>query len=201
MSTELEIINAMLAAVGSNGVTSTVGRHPALIKAQPILTRTNAQVQNYGHWFNTDRGLTLLPDAQDEFVIPQQTLRCDTSNKKLPYVRRGRRMYDPNKQTYRLEEASLDVDVVIQLDYELLPFAAWDLIRAKAVWQMLIAAEADQITLQAAKEDVTETERFFQRERRSQADTSLRDNPEYAYIISGLPKSRGRSTNPQYIGG
>lgn len=201
MSTELDIINAMLAAVGSNGVTSTVGRHPALIKALPILNRTNSQLQNYGHWFNTDKGLTLTADAQGEFVVPQTTLRADTTDKALPYVRRGRRMYDPENHTYKLDETSLDIDVVIQLDYEYLPFAAWDAIRAKAVWHMLIAAEADQITLQAAKADVDETKNFFERERRSQADTSLRDNPDYAYMMAGLPRMHARSTNPKYLGG
>ena len=201
MSTELDIINAMLAAVGSNGVTSTVGRHPALIKALPILNRTNTQLQNYGHWFNTDKGLTLTADAEGEFIVPQTTLRADTTNKSLPYVRRGRRMYDPIKHTYKLDETSLDIDVVIQLDYEYLPFAAWDVIRAKSVWQMLISAEADQITLGAAQEDVKETKLFFERERRSQADTSLRDNPDYAYMMAGLPRAHARSTNPKYLGG
>lgn len=201
MSTELDIINAMLAAVGSNGVTSTVGRHPALIKALPILNRTNTQLQNYGHWFNTDKGLTLTADAEGEFVVPQTTLRADTTDKSLPYVRRGRRMYDPKNHTYKLDETSLDIDVVIQLDYEYLPFAAWDVIRAKAVWQMLISAEADQITLGAAQEDVKETKLFFERERRSQADTSLRDNPDYAYMMAGLPRMHSSSTNPKYLGG
>ena len=201
MSTELELINAMLAAVGSNGVTSTVGRHPALIKALPILNRTNTQLQTYGHWFNTDKGLTLRPDASGEFIVPQTTLRADTTNKALPYVRRGRRMYDPHNQTYDLAETTLDIDVVLQLDYNMLPFSAWDAIRAKAVWHMLISAEADQITLQAAKDDVTETKMFFERERRSQYDTTLRDNPEYAYIMAGLPRSQSRSSNPRFLGG
>lgn len=201
MSTELEIINAMLAAVGSNGVTSTVGRHPALIKALPILNRTNTQLQNYGHWFNTDKGLTLTADAEGEFVVPQTTLRADTTDRSSPYVRRGRRMYDPHNHTYKINETSIDIDVVIQLDYEYLPFAAWDTIRAKAVWHMLISAEADQITLQAAKDDVDETQRFFDRERRSQSDTSLRNNPNYAYIMAGMPRVHSRSTNPKYLGG
>lgn len=201
MSTELDIINAMLAAVGSNGVTSTVGRHPALIKALPILNRTNTQLQNYGHWFNTDKGLTLTADAEGEFVVPQTTLRADTTIKSLPYVRRGRRMYDPKNHTYKLDETSLDIDVVIQLDYEYLPFAAWDVIRAKSVWHMLIAAEADQITLNAAADDVKETKLFFDRERRSQSDTSLRNNPAYARIMAGMPRMHARSTNPKYLGG
>lgn len=110
-------------------------------------------------------------------------------------------MYDPVKHTYKLDVTSLDIDVVIELDYEYLPFAAWDVIRAKSVWQMLISAEADQITLQAAKQDVEDTQGFFDRERRSQADTNLRDNPNYAYMLAGLPRMRSRATNPARLGG
>lgn len=199
--TELEIINAMLAAVGSNGVSSTVGRHPALMKAQPILDRVNKTVQNQGHWFNTEKGLTLQATVDGEIYVPQATLKCDTTTRSLRYVRRGRRMYDPENQTYVLDVTSLDVDVVILLDYDLLPFAASDYIRAKAVFNMLTNAEADQITLQAASKDLEETKEEFNRERRNQRDTSLMDNPDFAFIMGGLPRMQARSTNPKFIGG
>lgn len=199
--TELEIINAMLAAVGSNGVSSTVGRHPALMKAQPILNRVNKTVQNQGHWFNTEKGLTLHATTDGEIYVPQTTLKCDTTVRSLRYVRRGRRMYDPENQTYVLDVSSLDVDVVIELDYALMPYAATDYIRAKAVFAMLTNAEADQITLQAAKQDMDDTKEEFNRERRNQQDTSLMDNPDFAFIMGGLPKMHARSTNPKYIGG
>lgn len=201
MSTELEIINAMLASVGSNGVTSTVGRHPGLIKAQPILNRINKTVQNRGHWFNTDIGLKLTPNQDSEFVVPQNTLKADCTTKSLPYVRRGRRMYDPENQTYKLDETELLIDVVIELDYEFLPHAAWDYIRAKAVLSMLANSEADQLSMQAANNDVKETKLDFERERRNQADTNLRDNPEYAFIMHRMPRMHSSSRNAQRIGG
>ncbi len=199
--TELEIINAMLAAVGSSGVTSTVGRHPSLLKAQPILDRVNKAIQNRGHWFNTDYGLTLIPNTDGEFIVPQTTLKCDTSVRSLPYVRRGRRLYDPKNHTYAIDENSIDIDVVIELDYEFLPFSVSDYMRAKAVLHMLMNGEADQITLKAAEQDHRETKMEFERERRNQADTNLRNNPDYAYIMAGLPHRGGVSTNPLYLGG
>ena len=198
---ELDILNAMLAAVGSNGVSSTVGRHPALMKAQPILERINKQVQTVGHWFNTDQGLTLTPSGVGEFIVPQNTLRCDTTVKRLPYVRRGRRMYDPTKQTYVLDVATLDVDVVIQLAYDMLPFVASDVIRAHAVLAMLANAEADNLSVGLARQDVQRAELAFNREKRGQTDTNLRDNPDYAYIMSGLPRRAGTSRNAARIGG
>jgi hypothetical protein len=198
---ELDIINDMLAAVGSNGVTSTVGRHPALMKARPILDRTHEAVQARGHWFNRDVGLTLSATVDGEIFVPQNTIKCDTTEKRLRYVRRGRRMYDPHNHTYQLDVTSLEVDVVLKLDYDLLPFSVLDYIRAKAVMQMLVKAEADHISVQAAQADLQDTKIAFENERRQQADTSLRDNPEYAAIMSGLPRMYMRSTNPNNIGG
>jgi len=201
MSEELDIINAMLAIVGSNGVTSTVGRHPQLIKALPILTRVARTAQARGHWFNTDWGLSLKPDVNGEFLVPQTTLKCDTSVKSLPYVRRGRRMYDPKNHTYQIQESEIKVDVVIELDYEYLPITVTDLIRARAVYEMALNAEADQITMQGLMKNMQDAEVAFDRERLSQADISLRDNPAYAYIMSGLPRIHSGGRNAARIGG
>lgn len=201
MDEKLDIINAMLAIVGSNGVTSTIGRHPNLIKALPILARVTKTAQMRGHWFNTDWGLSLKPDTDGEFLVPQTTLKCDTTDKRSPYVRRGRRMYDPHNHTYVIEESEIKVDVVIELDYEFLPGTVTDLIRARAVMEMATNAEADQVTMKVLHDAKVQADMDFERERRSQADTSLRDNPEYAFIMGGLRRMYSGGRNAQRIGG
>jgi len=199
---KIDIINAMLAAVGSNGVSSTEGRHPALIKAKPILTRVNKQIQTAGHWFNTDLGYELLPSAPSgEFIIPTLTLKCTPTDKKSVYVRRGTRMYDPTKQTYAIDETSIKVDVVLQLSYDSLPFTALEYIRATAGRQMILNSEAAAIMLSESNRDMELARLEFNKEKRGQRNTSLRDNPEYAYIMGGLPHIHGTSRNASRIGG
>jgi hypothetical protein len=185
MDQELDILNAMLAAIGSAGISSTIGRHPGLIKATPVLARANRTLQARGHWFNTDWGLKLTPNSESEFVLPERTLKADTTVKSLPYVRRGRSLYDPRNHTRAITDAEVLVDVVVQLDYSDLPVTALDLIRATAIWQ-LIQPNADATALQSRKQDVVMATQAFEHERIAQADITLRDNPAYARIIGGL---------------
>jgi hypothetical protein len=190
----------MLSAVGSSGISSTIGRHPGLIRAEPILTRINRSVQARGHWFNTDWSLKLLPTVEGEFVLPQNTLKADTSVKSDPYVRRGRVMYDPKTHTSVLTVPFMLLDVVVELDYNDLPVAAVDLIQARAIWELVQNADADQIGLNARKIEVNRAVMAFEVERLSQADYSLRDNPQYARIMGGL-KPRYSQRSPNGIGG
>ena len=199
MDVKLDLLNAMLAAIGSSGITSTVGRHPGLIRSAPILERVNRTVQVRGHWFNTDRGLKLLPTAAKEYVLPQATLKADTTNQHEPYVRRGRRMYDPTKHTYAIDIPQMLVDVVVQLDYDDLPITAQDYIRALAVQELVLSSDADQITLRARAADVNTTQLAFERERTAQSDVSLRNNPSYARIMSNMGGLRHMTA--QHIGG
>lgn len=200
MDVELDILNAMLASIGSSSIASTVGRHPGLLRSAPILARINRSVQARGHWFNTDWGLKLLPSDTKEFILPDSTLKADTTNKSEPYVRRGRLMYDPRKHTHQIELGSMLVDVVLQLDYEDLPVAATDLIQARAIWELVQISDADQITLNARKYELQRATMAFETERLSQADYTIRDNPNYARIVGGL-NSRYVSRNPKQIGG
>lgn len=197
MDVKLDIINAMLAAIGSSGISSTVGRHPGLIKCEPVVDRTNRSIQARGHWFNTDWGLTLLPTVEGEFILPQSTMKADTTNKHEPYVRRGRVMYDPTTHTSLLEVPSMTLDVVILLDYEDLPQAAIDLIQARAILEVVSNSNADAITLKSRQTDLNRANMAFETQRLSQADYSIRSNPNYARIVG-----RGYSrNNPSNIGG
>lgn len=186
MSVQLDILNAMLAAIGSSSIVSTVGRHPGLLRAEPILTRNNRSVQARGHWFNTDWGLKLLPSATHEFVLPERTLKADTTDKSLPYVRRGRSMYDPRTHTNIITAVPyMLLDVVVQLDYDDLPVTAIDYLQARAIIELARNSDMDGITLQEHRLELKRATQAFETERLSQADYSLRDNPQYARIIGG----------------
>ena len=198
--TELDIINAMLAAVGSNGVTSTIGRHPQLMKAAPILSRFNNAIQGDGHWFNTDYKLALSKDSNSEFVVPQATLKCDTSVRREPYVRRGRRMYDPQANTYAIAADELLVDVVIRLDYEDLPLSMLEFLTSKSIYHMVLNSEITATEIQARKDAMDTAELAFNRERLRQHDVTLRDNPDYITIIAGI-RGGTRNLSSNYIGG
>ncbi len=202
MGVQLDIINSMLAAISTSGISSLTGNHPSLLKAKPVLERHNTVVQATGYWFNTDTKLTLSPNASNEFILPQNTLKADTSDKSLKYVRRNTRMYDPVNHTFEIDDiATMDVDVVIKLDYDDLPVAAYEYIRARATQELVANSDADALSLQFHAGQVAQAFAAFNVERRSQADTNLRDNPAYQRIVLGAA-NRGRNhLYPAYIGG
>lgn len=200
MDVKLDILNAMLASIGSSGITSTIGRHPALIKSTPILERVNVSKQARGHWFNTDWKLKLLPTVEKEFILPQSTLKADTSDKSLPYVRRGRSMYDPIKHSKEIDLESMYLDVVVKLDYDDLPWAFVDLIRTKAIKVLVGNSDMDAISIRDAADNYREAKMAFETERLSQADFTVRDNPNYARIMGGL-KGQWSRNSPNNIGG
>ena len=63
MGVELNILNAMLASIGSSSIVTATGNNPNLQKAKPILERKNLTVQARGHWFNTEYALPLAPNG------------------------------------------------------------------------------------------------------------------------------------------
>ena len=200
MDVELDLINAMLAAIGSAAVSSTAGRHPGVLRSAPILSRTNRSIQARGHWFNTDWCLPIQGSDINEFILPDSTLKADTTDKSLPYVRRGRQLYDPRKHTFQIDVATINLDVVILLGYSDLPEAAVDLIRATAIWELVQNSDMDSISLQSRAQALSMAKQAFQTERLSQADYSIRTNPNYARIMGGLTQ-RFSMNSPNSIGG
>lgn len=205
MNVELDILNAMLSAIGSSGISSTVGRHPGLIRAKPILDRVNRTIQARGYWFNTDRKLKLKPTTDKEFILPERTLKADASNPRDPFVRRGRVMYDPYKHTSAIDQATMYVDVVVQLEYDDLPIVAQDLIRCTATME-LVSIDADNLTVRIWAEQLTNAKMEFEKEKFRQRSFNLRDNPEYARIMHGVTRYQRHSPNfggknPNLMGG
>lgn len=78
--TKLEAVNEMLLSIGESPVqTLTSGLGDASI-AESVLERTSRQVQLKGWHCNTDRGLALAKNADNQFALGVDTLKVDTVN-------------------------------------------------------------------------------------------------------------------------
>jgi hypothetical protein len=67
------------------------------------------------------------------------------------------------------------------------------------VLELVANTDVDQISLRVRADAQRTANNLFQGERLSQADYSLRDNPQYARILGGTFK--GRHLSPNNIGG
>jgi hypothetical protein len=201
MGVKLNILNAMLASIGSSAIVTETGTNPNLLLAQPILDRKNLTVQAQGHWFNTDWSLELAPTANGEFILPQNTLKAQPSDHSAVYVRRGVRMYDPTEHTYNITGLdTMSLNVVIKLDFDDLPQTAIDYIEASAILEMVTNFDSDPATVKVRTQSFALAREAFNIERRSLRNISLKDNPTYARIVAGGYR-HGVQPNPNIIGG
>jgi len=162
-TTELEAVNTMLSAVGSQPVNSLdAGAEVAI--AKNILRETRREVLSRGWSFNYETEVKLTP-VNDEIVLAENVLRIDGSaghNSNLDLVQRGTRLYDRKGHTYAIT-APVTVDIIYNLEWSLLPEVArrYIMIRSTRVF-------ADRVIGYGPQHTYTMTDEF-------QALTDLKD--------------------------
>ena len=135
-TTELEAINTILSVIGESPISSTseISSVADAVTAQSILSEVSRQVQTKGWHFNSDKQITLSPDAYSgEITVPPNCLRVDTSgnDRDVDVVHRGTRLYDRIKHTYKIDKP-LVVDMIVLLPFTELPQSARHYITIKA---------------------------------------------------------------------
>jgi hypothetical protein len=135
-TTELEAVNTILSVIGEAPISSLqAGAAVAdAVTAQQTLSEVNRSVQSKGWHFNTDKKITLSPEAfTGEVRVPSNCLRVDTveDDREVDVVLRGSRLYDRVNHTYSFTR-SLMVDMVVLLPFEEIPETARHFITIKA---------------------------------------------------------------------
>lgn len=136
MLTRLDIINAMMRAIGGRPFLANQTSHPQYQKANQLLEEVEATVQQMGWWFNTEvREFTRNTDG--EVKLPTNTVRADVVDGNIDYVQRGNRMYDKVKATFCLDyDPHLRITQV--LDFDLTPMVFRDYVKARCRYEMFL---------------------------------------------------------------
>lgn len=137
MITELEAMNRMLSVTGDVPVTSVTSTYEQAQIVRRILGEVSGDEQAAGWWFNELIDYTLLPDSiNGNVLLPVNTIRCEVINNKQilnkTIIQRGTKLFDKENSTYDIGD-SIDVNIVTELDWELLPhsFQVYTLAKAK----------------------------------------------------------------------
>lgn len=132
-TTKLEAINIMLSSIGEAPVNSLASGLVDAEMAETILNATSREVQSRGWKFNTETNFRILPTAQKEIILPLNTLRADLmkETRDLDLIQRGNKMYNLKTHSYEVGVA-VELELVVSLDFELLPEAARHYITIKA---------------------------------------------------------------------
>jgi hypothetical protein len=182
--TKIQMINTCLLAIGE-----VVLPEGTLIEDLPIGTdartaefyvvKAMKKVQNMGWYFNTDINFKFTPDSDGFISVPANLLRIDpgrepTTRGKI--IKKGARLYDLDKQTYKFEDSIL-LDAVWLVDYSELSVAAFEYISLKAArtfqQSVIGSVELAGFTQQDELEALTE----INREHMQYRDHSMLERP------------------------
>ena len=81
--TELSAVNSILGSIGQSPITSLTGtalQNPEISFIKNLLDQVNRDVQTSGWHFNTQHRLKQSPDAQGNYVVPQNSILYDISD-------------------------------------------------------------------------------------------------------------------------
>jgi len=199
---ELEAVNLMRGAVGKAPVSSLDIANPDVIAARQRLKNTSLEVQAVSWWFNTEKTVTLVPNTEGEIIIPGRALEVRTHDPFAYLTLRGNRLYNPVKNTYTFT-ASVEVDMVVYLDYTDLPFVAANFIQYDAARKFQADFDGDPIRVQQLRQDAQMARMELKRSEQRNRRTNMLLGAGPVALNAGIRPSSAfsGSRNPFYPGG
>ena len=181
--TFLEAINEILLNAGQQVVNSSVSS-PAVDTATALLESTSRQVQSLGWNFNTDNSRSLTPDANNNIIVPQDTMSVDTvgSDAHTGVTLRGNVLrrtnyYDGEDPEYF--SAPVFVDLVHYFDFETIPQVARYYIQIKAARRYADSYLASATVHGFTKQEEMEALQALQEDEGANGDYNMLSNLRY----------------------
>lgn len=183
----LDALNIVLDAIGVYPVTSYDSPHPDAVRAKQKLELSTASTLTRGWWFNKECSFKLLPNIDNEIIIPSEALVIDSVQPRDKYTKRGDKLYDPVNHTYKIPEA-VTVDMIISIPFEDIPVSVQTYIARASAVELAVAREGDQNKLAALNSMLMTA--------KSEAYRDEVRNSNYNAFNSGLPARLGASVRP-----
>lgn len=183
-TTKLEAVNIMLSSIGESPVNSLNSGLVDAEIAETILNGINREVQGKGWHFNTEIKMKLSPSIDNEIALPQNCLRVDrtVTDKDEDVIQRGGKLYNKTTHSFTIS-SSIEVDMVVLLDFEDIPEAArrYITIRAARIFQDRVVGDDTLHSFQQSDEMQAMVE--LMDEEAITADYSIFDNYDVARVL------------------
>ena len=132
---ELPAVNQILQSCGQAPVTTLDQTNPDVAIAYQTLLEVSREVQAEGWSFNKELNYDMLPDSNNEILIPNNMLQIDASknasNAQLDVIRRSGKLYDKAHHTYTFTK-KVACDITWLFDWVDIPTPIADFITNKA---------------------------------------------------------------------
>lgn len=191
---ELDLINAMLSAIGDFPVVDLADDEDSVsnidadvLKARTLLRTINSELQMSGWWFNTETW-NFVPDVDTYIILPTNTLRIKSQTQ---YTKRGDKLYDQTNHSYTIDEEDLDLDLVLELEYDKLPYSFYAYLKNTACLRFFLNEDGDPQQTQLLGSTTTESFRLVQNEDlQFKNPNMLVSNPTVSAIFNSLTNRR-----------
>lgn len=141
--TELDIVNACLKSMGEQPLNSITTGAPIVTSAQESMRLAMMEEQGQGWWFNRET-IKLIPDINQQYSIPADTLGFDADVSPPWLSTRGGRLYDNRIGDYYTGQHPLEVHIIRLVPLDDLPYKVQRLIQAAAVLDFQKSFDADE---------------------------------------------------------
>ena len=126
MTTQLQAVNSMLTSIGQAPITGLDTANPEIATATHILNTVREEVLGEGWNFNSEKGYTLLADANGELVVPLGILNMSVNQEDTRYryraVQRNGKLYDTLSHSFNWgANTSVSLDIVWDAELEDIP--------------------------------------------------------------------------------
>ena len=208
MESKLDLVNHLLQTVGERRVMSLETGHPSVVQAVQALDSYNKDFQGLGWWFNTNRNVTLVQNNRGEILVPQEALQFsivqgqlqyEQSAEKVRYAKRGNRIYDTWKNTFKINKP-LKADLLILLDIEDLPQVAASYLKHSAAQNYYVDDDGDNTKADRLAERTMLAWHALKAAQLKAEATNALDRPE-AQKFRWRIGQMGAASNPMYPGG
>lgn len=126
MTTQLQAVNTMLTAIGQAPITGLDQANPEIATATLILSNVREEVLGEGWNFNSEKGYTLLADANGEIAVPPGILNMSVNQEdnkfRVRAVQKNGKLYDSLAHSFNWgANTSVSLDVVWDYEFEDVP--------------------------------------------------------------------------------
>ena len=134
ITTELEAINILLAAIGTAPVNNIDTANTDAVMAKNYINNARKEIQTEKWYFNTEDNYLLTPDIHNEIRLPPNILNIDSIGifgENTNLIPRGNKLYDRLNHTYKIPNP-VTANILLCLEIDELPETAVQYIIAKA---------------------------------------------------------------------
>lgn len=134
ITTELDAINILLAAIGTAPVNNIDTVNTDAVMAKNYIHNALKEIQTEKWYFNTEDNYQLIPDINNEIHLADNIINIDSIGRfgeNTNLIPRGKKLYDRLNHTYKIQNP-ITANIILCLEFDELPETAIQYIIAKA---------------------------------------------------------------------